>query len=1120
MEARTRQVPAPGTATLRITLAGHVAAHADGGEIGEERLAGRQGRLLFAYLVTTRGQPVTRDDLAELLWGDSPPATWEKALSVLVSKLRAALAECGLDAAHALTGARGYYRLDLPDETWVDLEAAGSDARDAAIALVDERLDDAIRSASAALETLRRPLLAGDDSLWAEAKRRELADIADDALACLVDAHLAAGRPADAAKHAEEAIVLQPFRETGYRRLMQAHAAAGNRAEALRVYDRCRRLLLEELGAYPSPETEAIFQDLLKEPDRSPAAAAAASAASHSAAATEPAALDARARKGPPRATRSGWVAAGLVAVASVAGAVALVSAGGDTTGRTIGGNTVAALDAKGRIVKVTSAERGYDAITAGRDHLWATDNGNSAVVRLDRSDGSVRDTIPIGADPAAVVTTSDSVWVANAGDGTLARVNPERGAVLQTVGVGNGPSALTAGAGSVWVANRLDSTLVRVDARDGRVQARIPLAAAPAGVAFSNGWVWVTGELPATVSRVDPRTNQVAQTISAGQGAERIAAHGRWVWVTNASDRTVSRIDTRTNAVSATVEVGGVPLAIAAGPGVVWVARDRPAGIVKVDPQSARVVKRVRASAPPIAIAVAGARAWVTTGAAARRGGTLRLTGAVDDIDPGGAFDLSKWNVLANVYDGLVGYRRVGGTAGYSVVPDLARSLPSITDAGRTYRFELRDGLRFSNGRPIRASDFKHTFERVIRMQPGIGYFSGIRDIEADDAKGTLVLRLRRADPEFVNKLALPIGWVVPSSTPMHRVQTPTPATGPYQARLEPGRRVVLVRNPRFRPWSAAAQPAGNPDRIVVAAAPNGRELTPAWIDRVDLTSGEPRPSTASGDLVARYAARIRTVPLAAGLYAFLNTRARPFDDVRVRRAVNYAVDRAAAAHELGGPLLAQSTCQALPSGLPGYQPYCPYTRGDGAGGIWTGAAVAKGKRLVAAAGRRGDPVTVWTFADLAPAAQELAASMRRVGLRALVKVLPPEKFFAKASDTRSGVQASTVVWIADSQTPYGYLSPLFGCRALQPGSPANTNYAQFCDARAERAMDRALTAQSTDLGRAGRLWARADRAITDAAPVVPLATLRMVTVLSPRTRGYQQHPVIGPLLSQMSVR
>jgi peptide/nickel transport system substrate-binding protein len=1087
---------------VRITLVGEVSVVAANHEIGEERLAGRQGRLLFAYLVTRRGHPVPREDLADVLWSDSPPATWDKALSVLVSKLRAALAGTA-----EVTGARGYYRLDLPGDTWVDADAAEDAARGAAAALVDGRPDDAITCADAALAIVRKPFLPGDESTWAEAKRRELADVADEALACLVDAQLAVGRTAEATKRAEEAIGLQPFRETGYRRLMQAHAAAGNRAEALRVYDRCRRLLLEELGAYPSPETEAIFQELLKEPGR-PAIPVAALTWQQPSVATPP-------RK--PRPPR--WIAAAVVALA--AAVVVVVVSGTGEPARKIGSNSVAVLDAaSGDVVKLTTAERGYGAIATGASDLWAADSANSAVIRLDRSDGSVRDTIPVGLDPAALVAAGDSVWVANAGDGTLSRISPERGSVVQTIGVGNGPTAVAAGAGSIWVANRLDSTLARVDARTGRLRAMIPLAAAPTGVAFSDGWIWVSGEVPPTVSRIDPASNQVAQTISVGQGAEHIAPAGRSLWVTNGDDRTVSRIDTRTNTVRATVDVGGVPLAVAVAPRGIWVARDRPAGVVQIDPARARVVHSLRASAPPVALAAAGNRIWVATGIDARHGGTLRLSAAIDQIDPAGSFDYSKWSVLASVYDGLVGYRRVGGTAGHTIVPDLARSLPSISDGGRTYRFELRDGLRFSNGRTIRASDFKHTFERVARLEPDFGYFRGIRSIDADDANGTLVLRLSRPDPEFVNKLALPVGWVVPSSMPMRLVHSPPPATGPYRIDRVGAGRLVLVRNPVFRPWSAAAQPPGHADRIVVAAAPEGQELSPRWIDGVDLAAGQTVSPSLSRNLVARYASRIRTVPLAASLYAFLNTHVPPFDDVRVRQAVNYAVDRAAATSTVGGPLLAQPTCQALPPGLTGYRPYCPYTRGSANAGVWAGPDAAKGRRLVAAAGRRGHPVTVWTFADLAPAARELAGAMRRVGLRAGVKVLPLEKFFAKAADTRTGVQASTVVWVADTQTPYGFLTPLFDCKALQPANPANANYAQFCDSRSQRSMDRALAAQTTDLGQAGQLWARADRAITDAAPVVPLATLRRVTVLSPRVRGYQYNPVIGPLLSQMSVR
>jgi peptide/nickel transport system substrate-binding protein len=536
--------------------------------------------------------------------------------------------------------------------------------------------------------------------------------------------------------------------------------------------------------------------------------------------------------------------------------------------------------------------------------------------------------------------------------------------------------------------------------------------------------------------------------------------------------------------------------------------------------------VRSIRTSAPAVALAAARDQVWVTTGPVARHGGTLRVAGALEadaSLDPASAYDLGKWGLLANVYDGLVGYRRTGGTAGNTIVPDLARSLPSITDGGRTYRFELRDGLRYSDGRRVSASDVKHTFARLARLlSPGTSYYFGIRSIVADDARGIVVLNLRRPDPELLNKLALPFGWVVPSSTPMREMRvSPPPATGPYRiASVVPGREVVLVRNPRFHTWSAAAQPPGNPDRIVVNISDEIAAISPQSIDRVDLAIGQPGSANTAQGLLARYAARMHTVPLAANVFGFLNTRVRPFDDVRVRRAVNYAVDRQAIARTTGAPLLAQLTCQTLPAGLLGYRPYCPYTRGRADAGVWTGPDLTKARRLITAAGRRGERVTVWAFPDFAAGARELARSMRRVGLRARVKVLPAEKFFRMAADTRSGVQASLIIWLADSQTPYGFLSGPFDCEALQPANPANTNYSQFCDARSQRAMDRALAAQATDLGYAGRLWALADRAITDAAPVVPLATLRMLTVVSKRVSGYQYHPVLGPLIDQLSVR
>jgi DNA-binding SARP family transcriptional activator len=201
---------------------------------------------------------VPRDELAEALWAESPPPTWDKALTVLVSKLRALLADCGMDGSSVLTGAFGCYRLDLPKGTWVDVLVATQAAQEAEDALAAGDLDTARAAGSLAASLTRQPFLPGEEGAWVEEKRRELADVRVRAFSALADACLRSGDAREAAKWAEQTVALEPFRETGYRRLMEAHAAAGNRAEALRVYESCRRLLADELGAYPSPETEAV----------------------------------------------------------------------------------------------------------------------------------------------------------------------------------------------------------------------------------------------------------------------------------------------------------------------------------------------------------------------------------------------------------------------------------------------------------------------------------------------------------------------------------------------------------------------------------------------------------------------------------------------------------------------------------------------------------------------------------------------------------------------------------------------------------------------------------------------------------------------------------------------
>ena len=176
-------------------------------------------------------------------------------MTVIASKLRGLVAEDGI----TLTNAFGCLPPHLPEGTWVDLFAAAGGARDAEEALAAGELTRRGRRLESAESLARRLFLPGEDGAWVEQERRHLAEVRERALSVLADACLRSGDAREAAKWAEELIALSPFAEAGYRRLMEAHVVAGNRAEALRVYEQCRQLLAEELGAYPSPETDSNF---------------------------------------------------------------------------------------------------------------------------------------------------------------------------------------------------------------------------------------------------------------------------------------------------------------------------------------------------------------------------------------------------------------------------------------------------------------------------------------------------------------------------------------------------------------------------------------------------------------------------------------------------------------------------------------------------------------------------------------------------------------------------------------------------------------------------------------------------------------------------------------------
>jgi SARP family transcriptional regulator, regulator of embCAB operon len=247
---------------LRIYLTGEVQAELDGRLLRESKLGGPQGRFVLAYLVSERKRAVTQSELAEALWPESLPASWTLALSAIISRLRSRLATLGLVRSHIIGNAFGCYQFSAPSDTWVDVEAAltGVDAADGYVTAGNPQA--AYGPSLIATTILRRPFLAGDDGPWAEGRRVLLAAALVRALDSRVEALAANDEVELALTHAREAVRLEPYRESGYRRLMRMQVKHGDRGEAIRSYLECQRLLEAELGVAPSDETEALYREI------------------------------------------------------------------------------------------------------------------------------------------------------------------------------------------------------------------------------------------------------------------------------------------------------------------------------------------------------------------------------------------------------------------------------------------------------------------------------------------------------------------------------------------------------------------------------------------------------------------------------------------------------------------------------------------------------------------------------------------------------------------------------------------------------------------------------------------------------------------------------------------
>jgi DNA-binding SARP family transcriptional activator len=238
---------------VRIQICGSVAVDIDGTR-RDDVLPGPQGRRAFAYLVLRRHEPTDRDELVAALWGENEAG--DSTIVALVSKIRKV-------APVVVRG--GQLRLDLPPNSWVDLEAARESIHRAESAATQALWVRSWGAAQTALFTARRGFLPGEPSAWAEDVRAELNVLRERALEVYADAalHIAGTELATAERASRELCALAPFRESGYRLLMRALAAKGNDAEAMRVYEQLRGRLRDELGVDPSEATRALHLDLL-----------------------------------------------------------------------------------------------------------------------------------------------------------------------------------------------------------------------------------------------------------------------------------------------------------------------------------------------------------------------------------------------------------------------------------------------------------------------------------------------------------------------------------------------------------------------------------------------------------------------------------------------------------------------------------------------------------------------------------------------------------------------------------------------------------------------------------------------------------------------------------------
>jgi peptide/nickel transport system substrate-binding protein len=462
-----------------------------------------------------------------------------------------------------------------------------------------------------------------------------------------------------------------------------------------------------------------------------------------------------------------------------------------------------------------------------------------------------------------------------------------------------------------------------------------------------------------------------------------------------------------------------------------------------------------------------------------------------IDYLDPGLSYTVEGWGILWNVYLPLVGYTHANGPAGATIIPYLAKDLPKVSPDGKTYSLTLRSGLKYSDGTAIKASDFAATIERDFKVDsPGVGFFGNIvgadtfaktktghiSGITTDDSTGDITIKLNAPQGDFTNILATEFAALLPANSPAKdQSTTPLPSSGPYMIKsYAPNKKAIVVRNPNFDAAALGGNvPAGNPDMMTVDIIGDDTVALQRVIAGQDDYDFHQIPPDRLATTQQKYGDQIKIYTPANTYYFFMNNKVAPFDNLKVRQAVNYAINRDALVRIYGG--LGQTTENVLPPTYPQYKKLNLYPYD-----------LAKAKKLIQDSGQAGASVTVWNHdrGSDPKATAYLTDVLNSIGLKAKEKVINSAVYWTTVGNQATKAQIGFADWFQDYPHPLDWFDVLLnGDRITQTH---NNNYANFDD-KAVNAKIAALKKEPTLTDAVNTQWASVDKMVGEQAPWAP---------------------------------